>query len=635
MIRHVHDVLSCTEVFFKTQNIQFIMKKTSHPPLDILEYVDLPEMKSLIQSSENLGAQDQNGCNVLHWAVALGNSKALDVLLANVKGNSNLINAKNVDGCTPLHLAVFFLDLSCIKLLIDADAMIDVKDHQGYTALDRAAFYYNIKVVDCFRENSKCFTCIDNPNDSAGFKTAIQTGNIEAVLYYLFHEQYDSNLIDENDIKCLRKKILKYELQLNQYKQYLNHYDKFRDSIFEAEEPSYYAPKYNLDAECFEKICVALRMKIPDWGNSFLTPVEIEAINRYREELSILKSLGFDYTHTLSYISKRREEFDFLKIKNELEKQFFNTFGIKACFQDASTIIFDQNINEKSIVEMLTQLRHHRNIDGYSENHSITMTSNKEKILQVLKEITKENTKKKREMQELNRLFQEAFNLNGKDFLIDTEKNEIIFAPSISSETIKAIDKKISSKRVLCAYLPNIRENETICIHDNIHKLLKVFSEIAEEHLRGDLKPQNSTAKKQLTGITSPSNYVFNSTVFGSAKQVSCNQQILKSLSKENDKKKREIKELNRLFQKAFNLNEKDFRIDTEKHEIIFASSISSETIKAIDKKIFSKGILCGYLPNIRENETIFIHDNIHKLPKVFSEIAEELLISTHISPFG
>lgn len=54
-------------------------------------------------------------------------------------------NKRSRGGCTPLHSACEFGQISVVKILLEAGAKSNAEDNQFETPLDRATFAYNVQ----------------------------------------------------------------------------------------------------------------------------------------------------------------------------------------------------------------------------------------------------------------------------------------------------------------------------------------------------------------------------------------------------------------------------------------------------------------------------------------------------------
>ncbi len=104
--------------------------------MDLARAGDLPGIqRALATSPELIGARDQQGRTLIHWA-ALGNDPlAMDFL----SRQGADINARDLQGETPLHLAARRLRREAAVWLIDHHADLTARNHAGQTPITLAA----------------------------------------------------------------------------------------------------------------------------------------------------------------------------------------------------------------------------------------------------------------------------------------------------------------------------------------------------------------------------------------------------------------------------------------------------------------------------------------------------------------
>ena len=95
-------------------------------------------------SSDLINAKDDNGDTPIHLAANLNNFEVLILLIArsasiNVEARSAWINVQNKQGYTPLHFAARFCNVDVMNHLIENEALIEAKENQGRTPLHFAA----------------------------------------------------------------------------------------------------------------------------------------------------------------------------------------------------------------------------------------------------------------------------------------------------------------------------------------------------------------------------------------------------------------------------------------------------------------------------------------------------------------
>lgn len=91
------------------------------------------------------------------------------------KGIKQNLNVQDIDGDTPLHIAIFMCDYKITKLLIENNVNVRIKDKYGQTALHRTCFNFdcadNIKILNLFEsiddDNNGIFNDVDNFGNTA------------------------------------------------------------------------------------------------------------------------------------------------------------------------------------------------------------------------------------------------------------------------------------------------------------------------------------------------------------------------------------------------------------------------------------------------------------------------------------
>ncbi|EAY08855.1 ankyrin repeat protein, putative [Trichomonas vaginalis G3] len=86
-------------------------------------------LEYLISKGADINAKDEDGCTPLHYAAGNNNKETAEILISNGAD----INAKNKDGSTPLHWAAIDGSKETTEILISNGADINAKDKDGCT----------------------------------------------------------------------------------------------------------------------------------------------------------------------------------------------------------------------------------------------------------------------------------------------------------------------------------------------------------------------------------------------------------------------------------------------------------------------------------------------------------------------
>lgn len=157
-----------------------------HRPIHLLAMRDIDGygLDFLCQNtpSAQLWSRNKKKRNVLHLAAQNRSSRALQVLLNHLKACeskngvkiSDIVNQRDFQGRSPLHLASKAGDAPCIQLLIDAGAQSSLKDKKQQTPIILAARAKSLMVLVQFIDNGLC--TIEQARSeltSAGFRSSI------------------------------------------------------------------------------------------------------------------------------------------------------------------------------------------------------------------------------------------------------------------------------------------------------------------------------------------------------------------------------------------------------------------------------------------------------------------------------
>jgi ankyrin repeat protein len=90
------------------------------------------------------------------------------------------VNARQIDGATALHWAVYRADLDSLDLLIKAGAQVDAKNREGITALHMSSLYGNSKMIDRLLK-ARADAKQKGPAGETMLMLAARNGNPEAI----------------------------------------------------------------------------------------------------------------------------------------------------------------------------------------------------------------------------------------------------------------------------------------------------------------------------------------------------------------------------------------------------------------------------------------------------------------------
>ena len=94
----------------------------------------------------NVGTADADGLTAAHDAVAEGNERALELLIA--AGGDHLLDARSkVHQRTALHFAIELQHHGCVRLLLEGQAQIDARDDMLMAPMDYALSNQDVEAV--------------------------------------------------------------------------------------------------------------------------------------------------------------------------------------------------------------------------------------------------------------------------------------------------------------------------------------------------------------------------------------------------------------------------------------------------------------------------------------------------------
>lgn len=128
-------------------------KISEHMPIRAWEMFRKKDINNLLKlletmrdqyQSDDLKKQDAYGNTFLHIVTKFSIKQAMDVLLTDefkVKLTPEIVNIKNAQGATPLHLAVKFNNIDLAEVLIKMGAKVESKAKDELTPLEVAIGY--------------------------------------------------------------------------------------------------------------------------------------------------------------------------------------------------------------------------------------------------------------------------------------------------------------------------------------------------------------------------------------------------------------------------------------------------------------------------------------------------------------
>ena len=122
-----------------------------------------------------LDAKDEEGCSPLHYAALGGHKEVVEYLI----DNNSAVNASDAAGCTPLHAAAMLGHIEIIRLLIARGADVDIMSAEIGSALDCALAQQQNESATYLKDLGV------KSNASESIFIAAQTGNVEAVTQHL------------------------------------------------------------------------------------------------------------------------------------------------------------------------------------------------------------------------------------------------------------------------------------------------------------------------------------------------------------------------------------------------------------------------------------------------------------------
>ncbi|MCA9409418.1 MAG: ankyrin repeat domain-containing protein, partial [Candidatus Omnitrophica bacterium] len=132
--------------------------------------------------------------NPLHEAVQKGNYLIVSRLISNANDE---INKQNINGQTPLHLALQYNQPYIAKLLLNADARLDITNNEGEQAIHYAARYGLTAMIKEFLENGININVPALGTEYTPLHLAASNNQVNTVLYLLNNSNININCVDK------------------------------------------------------------------------------------------------------------------------------------------------------------------------------------------------------------------------------------------------------------------------------------------------------------------------------------------------------------------------------------------------------------------------------------------------------
>ena len=140
-------VLSRAERSGKKELVEFLLEKGATEDIFAAAIVGHTDKVAafLKQDPKLLNARDGDGKTALHWAALYGQTKVMELLLANKAD----VNSLDEDGFTPLHWAATFNQSDAVKLLLANKANMNIKVQKyGWTPLRLAVIHGHMATAE-------------------------------------------------------------------------------------------------------------------------------------------------------------------------------------------------------------------------------------------------------------------------------------------------------------------------------------------------------------------------------------------------------------------------------------------------------------------------------------------------------
>ena len=150
-----------------------------------ISFKDSGAYKFFLDNGADITLINNEGEGILHSIVYSG---VTERLLEFIKNYTFDINARSINGMTPLHLSTFIGKLEMAKILIEAGADVNIGDNECYTPLHDVAWNGNLEIVKSLLEHGANLH-IRSEKGSYPLALAVD-GDHEEVAKYLFSKFY-------------------------------------------------------------------------------------------------------------------------------------------------------------------------------------------------------------------------------------------------------------------------------------------------------------------------------------------------------------------------------------------------------------------------------------------------------------
>ncbi|XP_072535821.1 uncharacterized protein bcl3 [Salminus brasiliensis] len=138
-------------------------------------------VQALLRGGADPGALDRNGQNTLHLCCEHSQDDCLSTILSHISYPSSILDSRNYEGLTPLHLAVQDGKKKLAKMLLDSGADINAVDiKSGRSPLMHAVENNCMEMVNFLIENG-CNVNAQSYSGNTALHSACGRGEVEAV----------------------------------------------------------------------------------------------------------------------------------------------------------------------------------------------------------------------------------------------------------------------------------------------------------------------------------------------------------------------------------------------------------------------------------------------------------------------